>query len=345
MRGGDLHPDEQALIYRANYDFTEDKVIKPTWVYRHDLRSGTRIPIAYPAKPAWAVPSLNRAGTHLTYPRKDRHPSGRQWHLVEVDGKEDKGILNFGDEVKIFARWFPDSQHIHVISNPPAASSRSITAWGYTTSPAAPHWLVDDPHRSIESALVSPNGLVVVNEIQQATHSPSERQPFIDPKTDLETRFPGMPGNLLPLGQAANGDWIAIYYTSTNPADLVRSAPQAMQQDRLTPAQLTPLTGVWQRTSLETGRLHAAETFHWLSPDGLQFQGWLYRLQSNPERLIIFIHGGPSSHSEDKINPEIQYFLARGFNVLDVNYRGSTGFGLKFRQSIGSKAGAASSRP
>jgi len=35
---------------------------------------------------------------------------------VEVDGKEDREILNFGDEVKIFARWFPGSQHILVIS-------------------------------------------------------------------------------------------------------------------------------------------------------------------------------------------------------------------------------------
>lgn len=158
--------------------------------------------------------------------------------------------------------------------------------------------------------------------------APRSASRFIDPKTGLETRFPGVPGNLLPLGQAANGDWIAIYYASASPADLVRIASQAIQQDKLTPGQLTSLTGVWQRTSLENGRLHAAETFHWLSPDGLQFQGWLYRLQPNPEHLIIFIHGGPSSHSEDKINPEIQYFLARGFNVLDVNYRGSTGFGL-----------------
>ena len=91
MRGGDLHPDEQALIYGVNYDFTEDKVIEPTWVYHHNLRSGTRIPITYLTKPAWAVPSLNRAGTPLIYPRKDRHPSGRHgiwWRwMVKKTGK------------------------------------------------------------------------------------------------------------------------------------------------------------------------------------------------------------------------------------------------------------------
>lgn len=331
MRGGDLHPDGQTLFYGANYNFTMGQVIDPTWVYRQNLRTGIRIPIARPEKPTWSVPSLNRAGTHLIYPRKDRHPSGRQWHLVDVDGKEDREILNFGDEVKIFARWFPDSQHILVISESTGGQLQEHNSLGIFHWPSGSiRWLVDDSHRSIESAWVSPNGLVVVDEIQQATHSPS----FIDPKTGLETHFPGVPGNLLPLGQAAGGDWIAIYYASTNPTDLVRITPQAMQQDRLSCDQLISLTGVWQCTYLEPGRLHAAETFHWLSPDGLRIQGWLYRAQPNPERLIIFIHGGPSSHSEDKINPEIQYFLERGFNVLDVNYRGSTGFGLKFRQSI-----------
>jgi dipeptidyl aminopeptidase/acylaminoacyl peptidase len=48
----------------------------------------------------------------------------------------------------------------------------------------------------------------------------------------------------------------------------------------------------------------------------------------------VYIHGGPSSHSEDKLNPQLQYFVSRGFNVLDVNYRGSTGFGLKYREAI-----------
>jgi dipeptidyl aminopeptidase/acylaminoacyl peptidase len=66
----------------------------------------------------------------------------------------------------------------------------------------------------------------------------------------------------------------------------------------------------------------------------MEIHGWLYRAQPEAKRAVIFIHGGPTSHSENRLNSQIQYFVRRGFNVLDVNYRGSTGYGLKFRQSI-----------
>jgi dipeptidyl aminopeptidase/acylaminoacyl peptidase len=46
------------------------------------------------------------------------------------------------------------------------------------------------------------------------------------------------------------------------------------------------------------------------------------------------VHGGPSSHSQDAINNQIQFLVRQGFNVLDPNYRGSTGFGMAFREAI-----------
>jgi dipeptidyl aminopeptidase/acylaminoacyl peptidase len=66
----------------------------------------------------------------------------------------------------------------------------------------------------------------------------------------------------------------------------------------------------------------------------MEIQGWLYRAFPNPQKAIIYIHGGPTSHTENRLNPQIQYYVSCGFNVLDVNYRGSTGFGLKYRNAI-----------
>jgi dipeptidyl aminopeptidase/acylaminoacyl peptidase len=48
----------------------------------------------------------------------------------------------------------------------------------------------------------------------------------------------------------------------------------------------------------------------------------------------VLVHGGPTHHAEDRFNAQIQYLASRGFNVLVPNYRGSTGFGLPFQESI-----------
>ncbi len=50
--------------------------------------------------------------------------------------------------------------------------------------------------------------------------------------------------------------------------------------------------------------------------------------------LLVKSHGGPSSASSASLNLEIQYWTSRGFAVLDVNYRGSTGYGTAYRRRL-----------
>jgi dipeptidyl aminopeptidase/acylaminoacyl peptidase len=68
--------------------------------------------------------------------------------------------------------------------------------------------------------------------------------------------------------------------------------------------------------------------------DGLDIQGWLYCAREQPRGTVVYVHGGPTWHSHDAINNQIQFFVREGFNVLDPNYRGSTGFSLAFREAI-----------
>jgi len=326
LRGGSLSPDGKTLFYGANYDFVEGREIEPTWIYRHALETGERTPIARPLRPAYTTPRLNKAGTHLLYARKDRHPSGRQFYLVDIRGKEDCEILHFGDQNKVSARWLPDSEHILVLSESTDGQPQTHISLGVYHWPSEMmRWLIDDPTRAIESAWASPDGPIVVDEMQATNHIPS----FIDLESGGETPFPRLPGNLLPLGRAADGAWVALYYAGDRPAELVHFTLDAQEPD-----DLVSLTRVWERTDLDPGRLIPAEDFRWHSVDGLEIQGWLYRARPNPKRAVIYIHGGPSQHSESELKPQLQYFLAKGFNVLAVNYRGSTGFGLTFRERI-----------
>ena len=53
--------------------------------------------------------------------------------------------------------------------------------------------------------------------------------------------------------------------------------------------------------------------------------------------LLVKNHGGPTSQASNILNLKIQYFTSRGFAVLDVNYRGSTGYGKTYRNRLEKK--------
>ena len=50
--------------------------------------------------------------------------------------------------------------------------------------------------------------------------------------------------------------------------------------------------------------------------------------------LLVMSHGGPTSQTQASFNLGIQFWTTRGFAVADVNYRGSTGFGREYRNSL-----------
>lgn len=50
--------------------------------------------------------------------------------------------------------------------------------------------------------------------------------------------------------------------------------------------------------------------------------------------LVVFLHGGPTSHTLPVRSSAIAFWTTRGFAVADVNYRGSTGFGRDYRNAM-----------
>ncbi len=322
LRGGQLHPNGRWLVYGANFDAAAGQEIETTWIYRHDLETGERSVLARPEKGGYCRPQLNEQGTHILYPRNDLHPAGQQIWMVDIEGQEDREILNFGSLVKVFASWFPDSRHVLFLVE--KGIYRRLGVWDMESS--AMSWLVDDPTRNLEYAFV-PHGSkqAVILEIRDARVHAS----LLNVETREEVQLPEISGNLIPLAPVSNSEWVGQYYSACQPTDLVRFSPADVQ-----PKTFASLTRVWERTTLRPDHLASAEDFRWKSTDSLSIQGWLYRSREQAKGTIVYIHGGPTSHSEDRLNAQIQLFVSQGFNVLDPNYRGSTGFGLTFQEAI-----------
>jgi dipeptidyl aminopeptidase/acylaminoacyl peptidase len=70
------------------------------------------------------------------------------------------------------------------------------------------------------------------------------------------------------------------------------------------------------------------------SRDGLDLVSYLTlprdAAPNKPGPMVLFVHGGPWSRDEWGLNRSHQWLASRGYAVLSVNYRGSTGFGKKF---------------
>ncbi|MEN3272668.1 MAG: hypothetical protein V7636_1429 [Actinomycetota bacterium] len=49
--------------------------------------------------------------------------------------------------------------------------------------------------------------------------------------------------------------------------------------------------------------------------------------------MVLLVHGGPWAADEWGYQPEVQFLANRGYAVLQVNYRGSTGFGKAFQHA------------
>lgn len=322
LRGGQLHPNNQWLVYAANLDAESGKEIEATWLYRHDLSSGERIPLARPLKPAFYVPQLNQQGSHILYSRKELHPAGEQIWLADIHGQEDREILNFGAEMKTIARWFPDGERVVVLSE--MAQYRRVGVWNRRTEVLV--WLIDDPERNIEAAFVPPNSdQIVVIEIKEARIQPS----LLNPGTGDEIHLPTFPHNIIPMAPIDGGEWISQIYSSSQPKDLTRID---FYDPKFDPS--FSLTRLWERTTLNPSDLFPAEDFRWTARDGLEIQGWFYRTPHEPQGTIVTVHGGPTHHSEDRVYNRTQFLVSQGFNVLDPNYRGSTGFNLSFQEAI-----------
>ena len=156
----------------------------------------------------------------------------------------------------------------------------------------------------------------------------------LDPNTGTMARL-SQPDGLLAGGFSLNKDARQIAFTAGSPTTL--SELFVTSADKWEPRGLTKMTAQTSNFSLGT-----RELVSWKSTDGAEIEGVLIKPSDfDPAKkypLLCIIHGGPTGIDRPiLLSPESRTYpadlwVARGALVLKVNYRGSAGYGEKFRK-------------
>lgn len=98
----------------------------------------------------------------------------------------------------------------------------------------------------------------------------------------------------------------------------------------------------YSRPGLIGRRLAAMVPFACSARDGTRLGGYYVAPRGTGHfPTIVMVHGGPAERDYWRFCPEAQFFASRGYLCLHVNFRGSTGYGLRFRQAGHGQWGAA----
>ena len=118
-------------------------------------------------------------------------------------------------------------------------------------------------------------------------------------------------------------------YDRTTLSEIYRASLESYNPVRIT--NMTDQVKDW--------KLGTREIVKWKSKDGVEIEGVLWKPENYNQNckypLFVIIHGGPSSISRPAlvssyVYPMVQW-LKKGALILQPNYRGSTGYGEKFR--------------
>jgi dipeptidyl aminopeptidase/acylaminoacyl peptidase len=87
------------------------------------------------------------------------------------------------------------------------------------------------------------------------------------------------------------------------------------------------------RPALEKLKLAKMEPVSFKARDGLTVHGYLSTppgIDAKKLPMVLYVHGGPWYRDSWGYNPSVQWATNRGYAVLQVNFRGSTGYGKEF---------------
>jgi dipeptidyl aminopeptidase/acylaminoacyl peptidase len=284
----------------------------------------------------------------------DRSPETDQFFNYDVFALKvrDESIrrLTATENAEYDPRWSPDGSMIAFRATKRGLTDRETTmedthVWVMSADGSNRHELATIDNR--QSAPVwAPDGKSVYFTVQERGSVHLYRQPIDAAKTASPAQ-PGERRELRPGVGAGGADIVvngrgsvgsfslgksgAIAYVFTTPKDM----GELYMRNGADSKQLTDLNA----DALSGKQIAEIEPFIFISNDNkYEVEAFLVKplgmTADSKHPLIVNIHGGPHGQNGPAFNFRNQVYAARGWATLQVNYRGSTGYGQEFADAV-----------
>lgn len=262
--------------------------------------------------------------------------NAQQIRAAQVQTKDGGTIVRVRDDVKSpwreLIHWGPDETFGNVVGFTPdnqklwVDTSLDVNAARMLEIDIATgkrRVIAEDPNFDVSTAITNPktNALEAVSFTRQRTE-----YDFIDPAVKADFQV---------LGKVHSGDIDAITADQDNDKWVVTfnsdDAPVYWYLYDRASKQATLLFS--NRPALEKYKLAPMTPIEFTARDGMKLYGYLTTpagMEAKHLPMVLFVHGGPWSRDEWGLNGTAQWLANRGYAVLQINFRGSTGYGKKY---------------
>jgi dipeptidyl aminopeptidase/acylaminoacyl peptidase/TPR repeat protein len=235
-----------------------------------------------------------------------RQPDRGPWRLLKRWGAD---LVGFS----------PDGRNIELVSDAEAPAKRVLRV---DVESGAVTVLAEDPHHDAAAVLRHPR----TGEVQAVAFDRARREwTLVD--VSLSADFAVIAGVRAGVFDVVSRDledrrWVIRYAADETPPEYFlydRSTRRATLLFRALPA-------------VTDARLARMQPITFDARDGMTLHGYLTLPVSGGLALplVVLVHGGPWERDVWGWNPEAQWLANRGYAVLQVNFRGSTGYGRAY---------------
>lgn len=183
--------------------------------------------------------------------------------------------------------------------------------------------IIEDPEYDVSDIMIHPD----TYEIQMVSFVKARNENIIFDESirkDMEIISKLNPGDYMVYDRDdADKTWLVGFTNDNSPVAFFTYSRQRQEGTFL----------FYSKPDLANYSLAKMEPISFTSRDGLTIHGYLTKpvdMEDKAVPMVLNVHGGPWHRDTWGYNPEAQWLANRGYACLQVNFRGSTGYGKNF---------------